>query len=97
MGKLLKIIPPYIHPGHLNFKYPAFEGLVNCGILLGKSHFPWKILHHWAFLYEIPYISVNKKTAVLMFVEPVSITFDTFPYYATHEVIPFIWDCWPCY
>lgn len=32
-----------------------------------------------------------------MFVEPVSITFDTFPYYATHEVIPFIWDCWPCY
>ena len=32
-----------------------------------------------------------------MFVEPVSVTFDTFPYYATHEVIPFIWDCWPCY
>ena len=32
-----------------------------------------------------------------MFVEPVSITFDTFPYYATREVIPFIWDCWPCY
>ena len=34
---------------------------------------------------------------MLMFVEPVSIIFDTFPYYATHEVIPFIWDCWPCY
>ena len=97
MGKSLKIVPPYIHPGHLNFKYPAFEGLSTCGLQTAKSHFPWKILHHWAFLYEIPRISVNKKIAVLMFVEPVSITFDTFPYYATHEVIPFIWDCWPCY
>lgn len=97
MGKLIKIVPPYIHPGHLNFKYPAFEGLVNCGIQIGNSHFPWKILHHWAFLYEIPRLFSNRETAILMFVEPVSITFDTFPYYATHEVIPFIWDCWPCY
>lgn len=32
-----------------------------------------------------------------MFVEPISITFDTFPYYTTHEIIPMIWDCWPCY
>ena len=93
----IKIIPPYIHPGHLNFKYPAFDGLLNCGLQAGKSHFPWKILHHWAFLYEIPRIYVDKKTAVLMFVEPVSVTFDAFPYYVTHEVIPFIWDCWPCY
>ena len=94
---MIKIVPPYIHPGHLNFKYPAFEGLLNCGLQAGKNHFPWKILHHWVFLYEIPQIYRDKKTVVLMFVEPVSITFDTFPYYETHEVIPFIWDCWPCY
>ena len=97
MGKWLKIVPPYIHPGYLNFKYPAFEGLINCGLQTAKSHSPWKILHHWAFRYEIPCILENKKNVMLMFVEPVSITFDTFPYYATHEVIPFIWDCWPCY
>ena len=97
MRKLLKIVPPYIYPGHLNFKYPVFEGLSLCGLQTIKSHFPWKIFHHWAFLYEIPRIYRDKKTTVLMFVEPVSITFDTFPYYATHEVIPFIWDCWPCY
>lgn len=97
MDKRITIIPPYIHPGNLNFKFPAFEGLVNCGIQAGKSHFPWKIFHHWAFLYEMPRIYRDKKTTVLMFVEPVSITFDTFPYYVTHEVIPFIWDCWPCY
>jgi hypothetical protein len=23
--------------------------------------------------------------------------FDTFPDYALYEVIPFVWDCWPCY
>ena len=97
MGKLVNIVPPYIHPGYLNFKYSAFEGLANCGLLVGKSHFPLKILHHWAFLYEIPRLFSTKETVMLMFVEPVSITFDTFPYYATHEVIPFIWDCWPCY
>ena len=97
MSKSLKIVPPYIHPGFLNFKYSAFEGLSACGLQTGKGHFPWKILHHWVFLYELPCFFVNKKTAMLMFVEPVSITFDTFPYYATHEVMPFIWDCWPCY
>ena len=97
MHNRIKVIPPYIHPGHLNFKYPAFEGLSACGLQTGKSHFPWKILHHWVFLYEMPRICVEKKNAMLMFVEPVSIKFDTFAYYATHEVIPFIWDCWPCY
>ena len=97
MCKTIKIIPPYIHPGHLNFKYQAFEGLRSHGLSVGQSLYPWKILHHWAFLYELPLLFQNEKNAMLMFVEPISISFDTFPYYATHEVIPFIWDCWPCY
>ena len=75
----IKVIPPYLHPGHLNFKYPAFEGLIDCEMQAGKSYFPWKILHHWAFLHEIPGICRDKRTAMLRFVEPVSITFDTFP------------------
>jgi hypothetical protein len=33
----------------------------------------------------------------LRFLEPVSLYFDTFPDYALYEVIPFVWDCWPCY
>lgn len=97
MGKRITIIPPYIHPGHLNFKYSAFEGGKSQGFIVGKSKYPWKIFHHWVFLYEMPRLVGDKNTAILMFVEPVSITFDTFPYYASHEVIPFIWDCWPCY
>ncbi|MBO5613028.1 MAG: hypothetical protein J5905_00815 [Prevotella sp.] len=37
------------------------------------------------------------REARLRFVEPVSLYFDTFPDYALYEVIPFVWDCWPCY
>lgn len=33
--------------------------------------------------------------ARLRFVQPISISFDTFPDYAIYEIIPFIWDCWP--
>ena len=38
-----------------------------------------------------------KREARLRFLEPVSLYFDTFPDYALYEVIPFVWDCWPCY
>ena len=33
----------------------------------------------------------------MRFVEPVSLSFDTFPDYALYEVVPMFWDCWPCY
>lgn len=35
--------------------------------------------------------------ARLVFVQPVSLYFDTFFTAPFHEMIPFIWDCWPCY
>ena len=37
------------------------------------------------------------REARLRFIEPVSLYFDTFPDNALYEVIPFVWDCWPCY
>lgn len=97
--KNVKVVQPYIHPSQLNFKYPAYLSSFACGLYVGKPRYPWRFLHHWAFKYELPHLNFlyNDREAMLMFVEPVSITFDTFPYYATHEVIPFIWDCWPCY
>jgi len=99
MGKIVRAVPPYVHPGHLNFKYHAFEAWsANCGDNgIVASHYPVRCLHSLAFRYEFPFCLKSTKEARLMFVEPVSITFDTFPYYATHEVIPFIWDCWSCY
>lgn len=99
MGKIVKAVPPYIHPGYLNFKYPVYKvWSANCGVNgIDAPHFPIKCLHSFAFRYELPFCLNSTKEARLMFVEPVSIFFDTFPYYVTHEVIPFIWDCWPCY
>ena len=28
--------------------------------------------------------------------EPINRMFDAFPDYVSYEIIPFIWDCWPC-
>lgn len=95
--KTIKAVQPYIHPGHLNFKLTPYEAWVENGGDALKPHYPWRALHGAAYRMELPRLWTDSKAAILMFVEPVSITFDTFPYYATHEIIPFIWDCWPCY
>lgn len=95
--KIVKAVQPYIHPGHLNFKLTPYEAWVENGGDALKPHYPWRALHGAAYRMELPRLWTDSKVAALMFVEPVSITFDTFPYYATHEIIPFIWDCWPCY
>lgn len=97
MKKTVKAVRPYIHPGHLNFKLSPYEAWVENGGKTLKAHYPHRLLHGLAYRCELPSLWQNKRDAVLMFVEPVSITFDTFPYYATHEIIPFIWDCWPYY
>ena len=95
--KTVKAIRPYLHPGHLNFKQVPYEAWIKNGGRTIKSYYPVRLLHGFAYRWEIPSIDRNRDLTLLMFVEPVSITFDTFPSYATHEVIPFIWDCWPCY
>lgn len=105
--KKVKAVEPYIHPGHLNFKLAPYNIWLELSGEGGvrTSHFPPRFLHGLAFRYELPSLKwlapnsygLTDNVALLMFVEPVSITFDTFPYYATHEIIPFVWDCWPCY
>lgn len=97
MKKTVKAVQPYIHPGNLNFKQAPYEAWAKNGGQILSPHFPWRLFHGLAYRYELPELWKDRNNAVLMFVEPVSITFDTFPYYATHEIIPFIWDCWPCY
>lgn len=99
MNQYIRVVSPYIHPEHLNFKYQVFERAVICGLRVKRSRYPWRFFHYWAYRYEVPELKFlgSKKETILMFIEPVSVTFDTFPYYSTHEVIPFIWDCWPCY
>ena len=95
--KIVKAVSPYIHPSHLNFKVAPYEAWVTEGGQIAHARYPWWMIHGLAYRCVLPLFGCCKKDAMLMFVEPVSLSFDTFPYYMTHEVIPFIWDCWPCY
>jgi hypothetical protein len=61
------------------------------------THYPWRVGQKIAFNYELPTFHKNEKIAQLRFVEPVSLSFDTFPDYARYEIIPLVWDCWPMY
>ena len=95
--KNIKAVAPYIHPEYLNFKAAAYEAWVKCGGQTAEAHYPIRMFHGLAFRYEMPSLWKHHKEARLRFIEPVSISFDTFPDYALYEVVPFVWDCWPCY
>lgn len=93
----MKAVSPYIYPNQLNFKDKPFNAW--------KSQHPdavvngWypKFLHRLLFEYDIFPTLCQRGEARLIFVQPVSLYFDASISVLTHEVIPFIWDCWPCY
>lgn len=95
--KILKAVAPFHHPGFLNFKQAPFEAWKQNGGMVAKDHYPPRFLHGAVYRWELPTLWKSKKEARLRFVEPVSLTFDTYPDYARHEVVPMFWDCWPCY
>ena len=95
--KTVRAVAPYRHPGFLNFKAGPYEAWVKLEGQTAKAHYPMRALHGPAYRYELPTIGKSTREARLRFVEPVSLSFDTFPDYAHYEIIPFIWDCWPCY
>lgn len=95
--KLVKAVAPYIHPEYLNFKTAAYEAWVRNGGQVAEAHYPVRLLHGPVFRHELPTVWKSRKEVRLRFVEPNSIYFDTFPDYAFYEVIPMVWDCWPCY
>lgn len=97
MAKLIKAVAPYQYKDGINFKNHAYDAWVKIGGQVAKSHYPPRVLHRLFFRNELPTICKSKKEARLRFVEPVSLSFDTFPDYFQYEIIPFIWDCWPCY
>lgn len=97
MKKILKAVAPYHHPGFLNFKQAPFEAWKQNGGMVTGEHYPPRFLHGAAYRWEMPTVWKSKKEARLRLVEPVSLSFDTFPDYARYEVVPMFWDCWPCY
>lgn len=97
MKKILKAVVPFRYPGFLNFKQAPYEVWKQNGEMVARGHYPPRFLHGAAYRWELPSIWKSKKEARLRFVEPVSLSFDTFPDYARYEVVPMFWDCWPCY
>ena len=95
--KTIKAVAPFAHPGFLNFKQAPFAAWVRNGGLVAQEHYPPRSLHGAAYRWELPTIWKSRKEARLRFVEPVSLSFDSFPDYARYEVVPMFWDCWPRY
>ena len=88
-------VSPYNHG--INFKMQVYEAWIKIGGKTKPAHYPWRAFHKFAYNYELPTFHKSDKIAQLRFVEPVSLSFDTFPDYARYEIIPMIWDCWPMY
>ena len=90
----IKAKQPYIYEG-LNFKDKAFEGWKELNYPTTKGFYP-RFLHWLLFKYDI-FQNIWHGETRLVFVQPVSLYFDVSTSVLTHKIIPFIWDCWPCY
>lgn len=96
MGKIVKAVAPYQHKGIINFKKGAYDAWIKMGGQTAPAHYlPGKLMG-WSFDHELPLLPKSEKEARLRFVEPISRYLDAFPDYVRYEVIPLIWDCWPC-
>lgn len=93
--KRVVAVAPYNHG--INFKMQVYDAWVKNGGQTMPSHYPWRPFHKIASNHEFPTTHKNSEIAQLRFVEPVSLSFDTFPDYVRYEIIPLVWDCWPKY
>ena len=92
--KSITAVKPYENPKGGNFKMKPFAAWKNIGGETLEGHYP-KVLHKLLYTFDcIPTLWQKKDEARLCFVQPYSIYFDTWHSVMTHEVIPFIWDCW---
>lgn len=95
MKKIVKAVAPYTYKDVCNFKSYPYFAWEDLGLQTCKAHYPFRLFHGLAYKFELPQWFKSKKEARLRFVSGYSIKFDTFPDYATYEIIPVIWDCWP--
>ena len=64
-----------------------------------KFHIRAVFKHVWwyvyTFLHEKCHIHFNRKKALIVTANGVTLKDESFPYYASHEIIPMLWDVWP--
>ena len=92
MTKIIAV-RPYEYTTGINFKLKPWEAWRALG---GKTTNGWypRWLHRLMYEFDMPTLC-RVGAPRLCFVEAQSVTFDTFFAGMMHEVIPFIWDCWP--
>lgn len=79
-----------------NFKLYPYLSWTSCGGMGIEGAYPLKYIRAFIHRYDIvPTLWINHKTARLCFVQAQSLYYDTFSSVASHEIIPFVWDCWP--
>ena len=92
--KSIIAVQPYLFPRGSNFKQKPFVAWKNLGGETLEGHYP-KVLHKLLYTFDcIPTLWQKRDEARLCFVQPYSLYFDTWHSVLTHEVVPFVWDCW---
>ncbi len=97
MIKTIRAKKPYIYLNNSNFKLAPWEECVKAGFLSTGNRPLEKYYESLSYHLNLPTLHTNSKEARLCFCEGVSLRFDTFPDYLFYEIIPVIWDCWPCF
>lgn len=96
--KIVTAVSPYKNKTGNNFKRKPFVAWENCGGKWIKGYYPPIFLRRMIHAKDlIPTLQTDEKEARLCFVQPLTLYYDTFSSVLSHEIIPFIWDCWPCY
>lgn len=89
-------IKPVLLSGGLHHLLDAYKGWKEIGGRCLRNVPQPRPLHYFYFHWPLPSLGKWKKKGVrLRFVSSYALLFDTFPHYATHEIIPMFWDCWP--
>lgn len=94
--KRIVAVPPYFRKGSINFKMGPYKAWENIGGETASSHYLFKPFTGFFHKYELPTFWHCAREARLRFMEPINRYFDAFPDYMFYEIVPFVWDCWPC-
>lgn len=95
--KRVVAVAPYRRKGVINFKTPPYEAWKKLGGAVAATHYPpLRPLVGWFHNHELPSLCKSDKEARLRFMEAIHRKYDAFPDYARYEIIPLVWDCWPC-
>lgn len=97
MKKKIVAVAPFRREGVINFKIQPYMAWKRLGGAVAPTHYPpIKPLVGWFHNHELPRLCESGNEARLRFMEAINRKYDTFPDYARYEIVPLVWDCWPC-